>query len=106
MPIPLPPDDESFHGNFQHDTCVFTPANIPFPTSSVDEATPSSLGRGIRGAPPGEEVRGETEESVGRNKELDGEQMRAPGEGEVAGVVDQKPGATGEQDDQAADMDK
>lgn len=73
---------------------------------SIDEATPSSLGRGIHGAPPGEEAHGGTHESVGRHNELDGEQMRAPGEGDVADIVDKKPGATGEQVDLAADLDR
>ncbi|KAI5202220.1 hypothetical protein AUEXF2481DRAFT_7716 [Aureobasidium subglaciale EXF-2481] len=70
------------------------------------EATPTSVARGIRGAPPGEEVKGETHESVGRNKELDGEQMAAPGEGKVADVVDRKPGATGAAPDLASDLDR
>lgn len=38
-------------------------------------------GAGVHGAPAGEESKGLTEEDVGRHKELDGEQMAAPGEG-------------------------
>lgn len=43
---------------------------------------------------------------MGRNKELDGEQMRAPGEGEIATAVDEKPGATGGEHDMASDLDR
>ncbi|KAK6002678.1 hypothetical protein QM012_001428 [Aureobasidium pullulans] len=73
---------------------------------SQSEATPTSVARGIRGAPPGEETKGETHESVGRNQELDAQQMAAPGEGKVADVVDQKPGATGAAPDLASDLDR
>ena len=77
------------------------------PISSIDEATPSSLGYGVHGAGPGEEQHGETHESVGRNKELDGDtQMRASGEGDVNEVVGRKPGATGGQSDMASDLDR
>ena len=44
-------------------------------------------GAGIHGAPAGEERKGLTNEDVGRHKELDGEQMAAPGEGRVAAAV-------------------
>ncbi|KAI1850251.1 hypothetical protein JX265_002147 [Neoarthrinium moseri] len=74
--------------------------------SGVQEATPTSLARGIRGAPPGEEQFGRTAEQVGRNQELEGEQMRAPGEGDVADTVDRKPGASGSQPDLASDLDR
>jgi hypothetical protein len=60
----------------------------------------------VRGAPAGEEAKGQTHESVGRNKELDGEQMAAPGEGKVADIVERKPGASGAQPDLAADIDR
>ena len=74
--------------------------------SDPSEATPSSLGHGVHGAPAGEEARGLTHEDVGRHKELDGEQMRASGEGDVASVVDRKPGATGGEGDLASDLDR
>ncbi|KAH9908562.1 hypothetical protein F4778DRAFT_351971 [Xylariomycetidae sp. FL2044] len=85
------------------------PVEERFPTSQasgIDEAVPSSLGRGIRGAPPGEEQFGRTEEEAGRHRELEGEQMRAPGEGDVADVVNRKPGASGSQPDLASDLDR
>ncbi|KAI4600896.1 hypothetical protein KJ359_013059 [Pestalotiopsis sp. 9143b] len=75
-------------------------------SAGVHEATPTSVARGIRGAPPGEEQHGRTEEQVGRHRELDGEQMRAPGEGDVADVVSRKPGASGSQPDLASDLDR
>ncbi|KAF3061621.1 hypothetical protein GL218_04196 [Daldinia childiae] len=74
--------------------------------SSLDNATPSSLGYGIHGAPAGEEKYGRTQEQVGRSQELDGGQMCAPGEGDVASVVERKPGASGSQPDLASDLDR
>jgi hypothetical protein len=44
-------------------------------------------GAGVHGAPAGEEAKGLSYEDVGRHKELDGEQMAAPGEGKVAEAV-------------------
>ncbi|KAJ4400785.1 hypothetical protein N0V91_008416 [Didymella pomorum] len=44
-------------------------------------------GAGVHGAPAGEEAKGLSYEDVGRHKELDGEQMAAPGEGKVADAV-------------------
>ncbi|KAI1134339.1 hypothetical protein F5Y05DRAFT_398381 [Hypoxylon sp. FL0543] len=69
-------------------------------------AVPSALGYGIRGAPAGEERFGRTQEQVGRSRELEGEQMRAPGEGDVAGAVERKAGAGGSEPDLASDLDR
>ena len=77
--------------------------------STIDEATPSALGRGREGAPPGEESRGKTQDEVGRHNELDAEQMAAPGEGKVWGSVEggsSKPGSGGEQPDFMSDLDR
>ncbi|CAJ2513940.1 Uu.00g020590.m01.CDS01 [Anthostomella pinea] len=79
---------------------------LPSQPSDIKDATPSSLGRGVRGAPAGEEKFGRSHEDVGRHNELEGEQMRASGEGDVANVVDRKPGATGSQPDLASDLDR
>ncbi|KAF2186816.1 hypothetical protein K469DRAFT_117452 [Zopfia rhizophila CBS 207.26] len=57
---------------------------IPIKQASEDQAIASSLGQGIHGAGAGEEAKGLSEEDVGRHKELDAEQMAAPGEGRVA----------------------
>ena len=43
---------------------------------------------------------------MGRHNENDGDQMRAPGEGDIADVVDAKPGAGGSQVDLASDLDR
>ncbi|KAJ2997263.1 hypothetical protein NUW58_g695 [Xylaria curta] len=75
-------------------------------SSSIQDAIPSSLGRGVHGVPAGEERFGQTQEEAGRHRELDGDQMRAPGEGRVADVVGRKPGATGFQPDLASDLDR
>jgi len=74
------------------------------------EGTASSLGRGIHGAPAGEEAKGRTEEDVGRHNELDGAQMAAPGEGRIADVVAGRGGvslgSSGEEPDMASDLDR
>lgn len=44
-------------------------------------------GKGVHGAPAGEERKGLSEEDVGRHRELDAQQMAAPGEGRVADAV-------------------
>ncbi|KAI8628245.1 hypothetical protein F5Y19DRAFT_438619 [Xylariaceae sp. FL1651] len=75
-------------------------------SSGIEEATPPSLGQGVRGALAGEERFDRTQEEVGRHRELEGEQMRAPGEGEVADAVERKPGASGSQPDLASDLDR
>lgn len=59
----------------------------------------------MRGAPPGEETRGHTQESLDR-QELDAAQMGAPGEGKVASAVDRKPGASGNEQGFETDLDK
>ncbi|KAI4916512.1 hypothetical protein J4E85_010167 [Alternaria conjuncta] len=66
-------------------------------------------GMGVHGAPAGEESKGLTHEDVGRHKELDGQQMAAPGEGRVADAVAQGGkglGGGGEQPDLASDLDR
>jgi hypothetical protein len=78
---------------------------------STGEGQPSSLGYGVRGAGTGEESRGLTHEDVGRHKELDGQQMAAPGEGRVADAVAGRTrgvnlGSGGQQPDLAADLDR
>ena len=74
------------------------------------EGTASSLGRGIEGAPTGEEGKGLTEEDVGRHNELDGAQMAAPGEGKVADAVAGRGGfslgGSGQEPDLASDLDR
>lgn len=85
---------------------------IPQEQASEDQAVPTSRGRGVTGAPPGEEAHGKTNEQVGRHNELDAEQMAAPGEGKVYQAVEGwsdekgKPGASGSQPDLASDLDR
>ena len=45
-------------------------------------------------------------EDVGRNKELDADQMAAPGEGKIASAVERHPGATGTQPGLESDLDR
>lgn len=70
-----------------------------------DQATGTSVARGVRGAPPGEETRGHTQESLD-SQELDAEQMGAPGEGKVESAVNRKPGASGNEQGFETDLDK
>jgi hypothetical protein len=64
------------------------------------------MAQGVRGAGPGEEARGETHESVGRNNELDADQMAAPGEGKIAAAVSGHPGAGGNEPGLETDLDR
>lgn len=59
----------------------------------------------MRGAPPGEESKGYTQESFD-SQELDAEQMGAPGEGKVESAVSRKPGASGHEQGFETDLDK
>ncbi|KAF2831070.1 hypothetical protein CC86DRAFT_442925 [Ophiobolus disseminans] len=66
-------------------------------------------GGGTHGAPAGEESKGLTEEDVGRHNELDGQQMAASGEGDVAAAVakgGKGQGGGGAQPDLASDLDR
>ncbi|OTB08282.1 hypothetical protein M426DRAFT_317397 [Hypoxylon sp. CI-4A] len=97
------------HSAQQHSQTQWKPVEERVPSSQsagINDAVPSSLGYGIHGAPAGEEQFGRTHEQVGRSRELEGEQMRAAGEGDVADVVDRKPGASGSQPDLAGDLDR
>lgn len=74
---------------------------------STASAQFSSLGYGESKSPVvGEEKFGRSEEDVGRHRELDGEQMRAPGEGRVADVVERKPGAGPGEPDFASGLER
>ena len=64
------------------------------------------MGRGVRGAPPGEETKGYTQDSLNREQELDGEQMAAPGEGKVSAANYNKPGASGNEPGLENDLEK
>ncbi|MCJ1287961.1 hypothetical protein MMC26_007314 [Xylographa opegraphella] len=76
------------------------PGDIPIPSTHDSEATPSSLGIGARDAS------GDKGEEIGpAASNLDGEQMRATGEGDVYKQQFSKSGF-GEQDDLAGDLDR
>ncbi|PPJ49604.1 hypothetical protein CBER1_01941 [Cercospora berteroae] len=70
------------------------------------EATPTSVARGVRGAPPGEETRGFKTQSDLDSQELDAAQMGAPGEGKVVNAVQNKPGASGKEPGLETDIEK
>jgi len=76
-------------------------------TSSIDEATPSSLASGVHGAPPGEEAKGLSHEDVGRANEKEGEQLAVYGEDRIADAVKgNQAGAGGKEPDTASDLDR
>lgn len=97
------------HAN-QHSPAVVDQRVPTKQTSSIDEATPSSLGRGVRKPGiGGEEQGGLGEEDVGRQNELDAEQMAAPGEGRVRDAVaggQGKTGASGAERGLETDLDR
>ncbi|KAF2232313.1 hypothetical protein EV356DRAFT_256241 [Viridothelium virens] len=73
-----------------------------------DNAVPTSMARGVRGSGPGEESKGLSEEDVGRHRELDAEQMGAPGEGKVYEAIagEGLGGRTGGQEGFESDLDR
>jgi hypothetical protein len=79
-------------------------------SSSIHDATSSSLGYGVRGAPPGEEAKGKSQDQLDRSQELDAEQMAAPGERKVyeavEGQLGGKTGTGGEQPGLESDLDR
>ena len=108
-PITKTPAEQAAASLHTHSTPSSGDQRIPQKQASEDEAQAWGQGRGIRGAPPGEERKGVTEEDVGRHHELDGEQMAMPGEGRVADAVagrGVKSGVGGEQEDLAAGLDR
>jgi len=111
-PATLEPAESRAAGSNAQHTANNSPVDRRVPqeqSPSTDQAQPTALGRGVRGAGPGEEVLGKTHEDVGRHRELDGQQMAAPGEGDVYQAVEGKhgkQGATGEQEDLASDLER
>ncbi|KAI4209119.1 MAG: hypothetical protein LQ351_007925 [Letrouitia transgressa] len=74
--------------------------DVPVPSQHEEAAVPSSLGYGVR------DDRHDAGESKGSPvSDLTGEQMRAPGEGDIAQAQHTKQGF-GEQPDLASDLDK
>ena len=64
-------------------------------TSSIDEATPTSLAQGVRGAGSGEKASSLSDQDKGQSADIHAEQMGAPGEDRVADAVKEKEGAGG-----------
>mgnify|MGYP003624093566 CR=1 FL=1 len=100
---------ESFNAS---DNSASTDQRIPTKQSSDAQGLRNAKfgeGAGIHGAPAGEESKGLTKEDVGRHNELDGAQMSAPGEGDVAAAVAQGgkgQGGGGAEPDMASDLDR
>ncbi|KAK4635089.1 hypothetical protein CLAFUW4_00432 [Fulvia fulva] len=78
----------------------------PNETEDYSKATPTAMAQGIRGAGPGEETKGYTQQSLDRSQELDAAQMGAPGEGKVADAVDNPMGASGGERGLETDLDR
>ena len=101
--------DETSISNTNTNTTTAERRTVQQQPYSINEATASSLGRGVEGAPPGEESKGRGNEDVGRHNELEADQMAAPGEGKVWKAVEgstNKPGSGGEQPDFMDDLDR
>ncbi|KAI0593104.1 hypothetical protein F4775DRAFT_597563 [Biscogniauxia sp. FL1348] len=105
-PVTSTPAEQQEHAAHQHHhhhqgkTEDRLPPNLSSePQPNISEATPSSLGYGIRGSDH------DTTTAVA-GSELDGEQMRAPGEGAVADAVRRKPGAGGAEPDMAGGLER
>lgn len=67
---------------------------------------PTPVAYGVRGAPPGEESKGYTQEQLGKEQELDADQMAAPGESKIRDAVMSKPGASGGEQGLETDLDR
>jgi len=74
--------------------------DLPVPSQHPDSATPTAMAQGVR---DDSQDKGESLGSAASN--LDGEQMRAPGEGEIYEKQFNKTGF-GEQKDMASDLDR
>lgn len=61
----------------------------------------------MRGAPAGEEAAGRSHEEMGRNQELDADQMAAPGEGKIKdAVTGPNSGGAGREQGMESDLDR
>ncbi|KAF1810670.1 hypothetical protein P152DRAFT_483747 [Eremomyces bilateralis CBS 781.70] len=103
-----PPERATALSHSHHPPPHLGDQRIPRAQSNPDAAHPTPLACGIRGAGPGEEAQGKTEEDVGRHRELDGEQMAVEGEGKVAEAVEvgEKEGAGGEGPEVGGDLER
>lgn len=77
----------------------------PNQQATYNEAIPTSMARGVRGAGPGEETKGYSQSQMD-SQELDADQMGAPGEGKVASAVSKHPGASGSEPGLETDLDR
>lgn len=102
-------DDDDSSASSPTDIRVSTDIRISSEDSAAQaNARPTAMAYGVRGAGAGEEARGLGEEDVGRHRELDAEQMGAPGEGKVYDAVAGQGvgGATGGQVGLESDLDR
>jgi len=77
------------------------------PSTHETDATPSSLGRGDTGPLKAKDISASDAQNCSSNTELKGEQMRAPGEGDVADAVTKKKfGGHGEQQELTENMEE
>ncbi|EMD63256.1 hypothetical protein COCSADRAFT_38122 [Bipolaris sorokiniana ND90Pr] len=94
------------------DNAAFADQRIPTKQATHEQGLQNAKfeeGKGVHGAPAGEESKGLSEEDVGRHKELDEQQMAMPGEGRVADAVARKGvglGGGGAQPGLESDLDR
>jgi hypothetical protein len=111
-PVSTNPSEKSQRGFNAADNSASVEQRLPQKQASAaagDHNAKFEEGAGVHGAPAGEEKKGLTNEDVGRHKELDGQQMAAPGEGRVADAVakgGKGMGGGGSEPDLASDLDR
>ena len=75
-------------------------------TTSIDEATPTAMARGVRGTGGGEEAGQLTEQEQGKSADVNAAQLATYGEGKVADAVDKKSGGGGGEPGLETDLDR
>ena len=109
IPRPLPPLPPTPQTPQTHKQEKPSDQRIPSQqTTSPEEATPTSLAQGVRGAGPGESPSTLTDQEQGKSADVNAEQMGAPGEGAVADAVKSKAniGGGGEDPGLETDLDR
>ncbi|KAK5174377.1 uncharacterized protein LTR77_001457 [Saxophila tyrrhenica] len=75
-------------------------------TTTIDEATPTSMARGVRGKGASEDTSQLTDQEQGKSADVNAEQMAGYGEGRVAEAVDKQSGAGGGEPGLETDLDR
>ncbi|KAK3713485.1 hypothetical protein LTR37_008443 [Vermiconidia calcicola] len=101
-----PAEQKQANANAKDDSAAVDQRIPSKQTTSMDEATPTAMAQGVRGAGAGENPDDFTDQEQGRSQDVNAEQMAAPGEGSVHDTVDNKPGAGGGEPGLETDLDR